>query len=192
MFVIIIILVVILVAMFIFLIRYAYKVRKKYRKLIEQIEAFGQDINQEKVVFYCDNSSKKNLLDEKGISVPVLQKEFGATNCHCQIALCGLAPGSNIPTKSYRVAFVGCEFVYNDFGHPTGYIKLYFRPARCEEEWVITKVYDNFMTCYHRVMGSVTLKIYDENRYEPKQKITLRQYAYQIENDTFRINYEIC
>lgn len=185
------ILIIILVAMFVFLAIIVYKAREQARKLIEQIEAFGRNVNLGEIVLYSDDSSETNLLDEKGISVPVLQKEFEAVSNHRQIAFYGLASGSNIPTKSYRVAFVGYKFVRDDFGNPTDCVKLYFRPACCEEEWVITKVYDNFMTCYHRVMGSVTLKVYDKNRYEPKQKITLRQYAYQIENGTFRINYEI-
>lgn len=165
---------------------------RKVRKLIEHIKAFSTKVNQGEIVLYSDDSSNTNLVDEDGISMPVLREKFEAAGRRCQVLLSGLAAGSNVPSKSYRVAVDNYEIQHADvYGHSKNTVGLCFRPANCREDWKVTAVQGNLITCYHRIMGNLTVKNYTDNHYSPNQKIALRQYAYEVVSGRYRINYEI-
>lgn len=165
---------------------------KKVRKLIEHIKAFGTKVDQGEIVLYSDDSSNTNLVDENGVSMPVLREKFEAAGRHCQVLLSGLAAGSNAPSRSYRVVVDNYEIQRGDvYGHSKNTVGLCFRPANCREDWKVTAVQGNLITCYHRIMGNLTVKNCTENHYLPNQKITLRQYANEVAGGCYRINYEI-
>lgn len=183
------------VVLFVWLVVMTAKIRKEAQVLIKQIMAFGQKVNQGKLIFYCDDFSDTNLIDESGKSVPVLQEEFKTADKRCQIVLCGVTVNSNIPDKCYRVAYNGYKFVHDDFGQSTDQVNLCFWPADCHEEWLVTEISDSgvihYITCRHQVMGVITVENRTGKHYEPGQKIVLHQKTQEAGNGRYIVNYEI-